>query len=192
MGFVLLAVAAYLLFRNNGNNSKKNPFENINNSGLFGENTKGLLESLSRLNQSGQGINMNAILELLSNPLVFELLKNFFVKGAGAQASAPGTASGTGSAAPASAADTAAASAAPASANANPPAHGGYSGIDALTGSPVFSSAAQSAQAPEQPRSAGALTHSEESREFFKPVEKVAGPISEELYSYYDNWYINK
>lgn len=133
-----------------GCNANSNNFEAKNSSG-----GGGIFDNLSGLFGGNGGDKTGVILELLSNPLVLEILKNLLFKEKPKQSDEQKNSDDQ---------------------------------------SDNSTSSRQAKPTEEQEVETDALVPTVmEAKQFFKPVEKVAGvEISKELYDLYDNWYITK
>ncbi len=160
MNLLLIALAALLLLGKEKPREEKKPdlFSEMNNFGILGDGAKNLVDSFSRLNSDGD--KTGAIMELISNPIIFNMVKNVLFK------DKTGEADGK-------AADS-----------------GGQPAEDKTEN--TYKEGAAEQKAPEAPAAEQkAKENSEEAKDFFRPVEKVAGiEVSKDLYDLYDDWYL--
>lgn len=121
---------------------------NKNASGLFGSKTDNAFDMLKGLGKLGEGDKMGAIMDLMSNPILMDMMKNM-TKSTENKPSEEKSAKDT-------------------------PKHSGQS------------NETESKTPPGKP--------TEQGKEwFFSPIDDIATTqIKQELYDFYDNWYVTK
>jgi hypothetical protein len=170
MNLLLIALAAYLLFFQNKpqeqpghKTNNKNMFSNM--EGMFGDGAKNLMDSFSKLNIDGD--KTGAIMDLLSNPIVFNIVKSVLFKDKPTEAAAD--------------CNNVAKEDTP------------MKSEDMLESIAKEFKAAQAKKCQEKPeKTENERTPSLEAVDFFAPVERVCGiEISQDLYHLYDDWYLD-
>ncbi len=176
---LLLAFAAMMLLGQKQPEKKQSSFfDGIGDMGIFGDGAKNLMDSFSKLN--GDGDKTSIIMELISNPLVFNMLKNTLFKDKTKEkeneSSAP-----------------------PEEPENKEPIHNTEKDVsnadkDESTANAVEKADNAEKQAgTEEKFESDGDTFSKEAKDFFRPVEKIAGlEVSHELYKLYDGWYLNE
>ncbi|HRX14589.1 MAG TPA: hypothetical protein P5087_06220 [Eubacteriales bacterium] len=187
MEMLLLAFAAMMLLGQKQTEKKQsNFFDGIGDLGILGDGAKNLMDSFTKLN--GDGDKTSVIMELISNPLVFNLLKNSLFKDKSKETSTdekPSTEEKASEYAPSeetNKADT---------------IHKEEEDVsyeqkikDAANAVKKSDITQKQTETEEEFKSYGE-TFSEEAKEFFRPIEKIAGlEVSKELYKLYDGWYL--
>lgn len=188
MNLILIALAAYLLTqfpkKNNSDTTQQQSktsktFEDLSNMGIFGDNTKSLFDSFTKLKSSDQD-KTGVLLELLSNPIVFEMAKNMLFK-AKTEEKKPEEPYY----------DDKKDKTANVNASTDKKDDVNSDNLESQSVDTTTDTTKDNSNA--NTNSQLMLKPSTESVEFFKPVEKVAGvEISKELYNLYDNWYIKR
>lgn len=186
MNLLLIALAAFLLLGQKQPEKKnKNIFSEMSDFGILGDGAKNLMDSFSRL--SNESDKTAAIMELISNPIVFNMFKNILFKEKPENPESPPSEK--------------AGESENAGGNAHKDAPADEKAEDKKL-MEIINEAKQEAAgqtAAAQPsggasQAAGEETpeaFSDEARDFFRPVEKVAGiEVSKELYRLYDGWYL--
>ena len=182
-----MAFAAMMLLGQKQTEKKQsNFFDGIGDLGILGDGAKNLMDSFTKLN--GDGDKTSVIMELISNPLVFNLLKNSLFKDKSKETSTdekPSTEEKASEYAPSeetNKADT---------------IHKEEEDVsyeqkikDAANAVKKSDITQKQTETEEEFKSYGE-TFSEEAKEFFRPIEKIAGlEVSKELYKLYDGWYL--
>lgn len=172
----MLAFAAMMLLGQKQPEKKQNSFfDGIGDMGILGDGAKNLMNSFSKLN--GDGDKTSVIMELISNPLVFNMLKNTLFKDKTKEKESD--------------------SSAPPEQTDSETVHNKGKDVsnadkDEQTANAVEKSDNAEKQADtKQKFESDGETFSEEAKDFFRPVEKIAGlEVSQELYRLYDGWYL--